>query len=187
MKRCSLCKIEKLHSEFYRDVDHNDGLRSRCKSCLSGVESARKRNSGYFASEKYRSQRRARDRALYAAARSIGPEHPGYWRYTYQRRTPDRQRYERKLFLNRRRLALKKGAAGCYEQAEWEALKRRYGFTCPACLRVEPAIVLTVDHVVPLSKGGSNNIENIQPLCRACNSRKHTETFLYPIPNLLAA
>lgn len=31
---------------------------------------------------------------------------------------------------------------------------------------------LTVDHVLPLSKGGSSDLYNLQILCRACNSRK---------------
>ena len=35
---------------------------------------------------------------------------------------------------------------------------------------------MTIDHVHPLSRGGSNNIENLVPACRSCNSRKQNKT-----------
>ena len=88
--------------------------------------------------------------------------------------------YERKLYLNNRRRAKLLNATGSHTQGEWELLKRQYGNICPACEKPEPDIVLTEDHIIPLSKGGSDYIENIQPLCRSCNSRKHTESIIYP-------
>ena len=89
------------------------------------------------------------------------------------------KRYEKKLYLNARRRARKKGAEGSHTFGEWELLKEQLGFTCPACGRGEPEVTLTQDHIIPLSKGGSDYIENIQPLCKGCNSEKWTEVKSY--------
>jgi len=55
---------------------------------------------------------------------------------------------------------------------------RRAGKRCELCgvaegdSRYEDRLPLHVDHIVPRSKGGSNEIENLQVLCRACNIGK---------------
>lgn len=56
----------------------------------------------------------------------------------------------------------------------WQVLQRDH-FTCRACGRspaLTPGVVLHVDHVVPFSKGGTTDIENLQTLCDRCNYGK---------------
>lgn len=64
---------------------------------------------------------------------------------------------------------------GKYTINEWNELKALYNYMCVGCGCKEPAIKLTADHKIPISKGGSNFIDNIQPLCKKCNSFKHTK------------
>ena len=62
-------------------------------------------------------------------------------------------------------------------QLRYEALKRA-GKRCELCgveegdSNYENRLPLHVDHIVQRSKGGSNDIENLQVLCRACNLGK---------------
>lgn len=82
-------------------------------------------------------------------------------------------KYEKPYSALRRKRMVE--APGSHTSYEWERLKIQYGFACPCCKKKEPEIKLTKDHVIPLSKGGSHYIENIQPLCKYCNSKKHNK------------
>lgn len=44
--------------------------------------------------------------------------------------------------------------------------------TCNACGANESEAKMTIDHIVPRIRGGTDHIANLQPLCQPCNSRK---------------
>lgn len=92
----------------------------------------------------------------------------------YYRRNPEKFKP-----LYHKRRAMKLGNGGTYTSQEWRNLCVRYNHTCLCCGKQEPEIKLTPDHVTPLSKGGRNDIANIQPLCRACNISKNARTIDY--------
>ena len=53
---------------------------------------------------------------------------------------------------------------------------KRDKFTCQYCGRSAPEIILEVDHIIPVSKGGDNNIMNLVTSCRDCNRGKGKRT-----------
>jgi len=49
---------------------------------------------------------------------------------------------------------------------------KRDNFTCRYCGRKTPDVILEVDHVIPKSKGGKDEIENLVTSCFECNRGK---------------
>jgi 5-methylcytosine-specific restriction endonuclease McrA len=78
-----------------------------------------------------------------------------------------------------RRHARQMGARGSHSLRDWLNLKLQHGNRCLACGQQEPAVKLTRDHIVPLIAGGTNFIDNIQPLCGPCNSSKSVKVIDY--------
>ena len=79
---------------------------------------------------------------------------------------------EKSNFVKQQYKIRKRQAKGHFSFEEWEALKKKKDFTCMLCGKKEPEIKLEADHIVPLTKNGTNYISNIQPLCRSCNASK---------------
>ena len=75
----------------------------------------------------------------------------------------------------------KANVQGSFTDKEWFALCAKYNYTCLSCLKREPEIILTIDHIVPISKGGTGDIDNIQPLCLSCNCSKFDKIIDYRI------
>ncbi|HSN23714.1 MAG TPA: HNH endonuclease signature motif containing protein [Methylomicrobium sp.] len=109
-------------------------------------------------------------------------QHAEYERTRRQERQRNDPEYHKRLMdlakrgWHKRRARLA-GNGGSYTRSEWRRLCDYYEHRCVCCGGKFHR--LTVDHVIPLSKGGSNYIRNIQPLCRSCNSKKHDKEIDY--------
>ncbi|MGB3514212.1 MAG: HNH endonuclease [Microcoleaceae cyanobacterium] len=45
-------------------------------------------------------------------------------------------------------------------------------YHCKSCGQTGNETELTIDHIIPLATGGTNDISNLQTLCRCCNQKK---------------
>ena len=68
----------------------------------------------------------------------------------------------------------------------------RDGFTCRYCGKMAPDVELQVDHIYPVSKGGTNSLDNLVAACVECNSGKSNgvlkhipDTIKNPEPQML--
>lgn len=133
----------------------NDTDKHKCSTCLL---KERKYHKQYRVDNKNKiqdSQKRsmAKKPELYKAIKHK----------TYENHKEDWYRWTRE---RRARLL---SADGSYTKQEWKDLLGFYGGKCLSCGSTDR---VEADHVIPLSRGGSNYIDNIQPLCRICNASK---------------
>lgn len=109
-----------------------------------------------------------------------------YSRQYYAEHREERLAYHRKWAAENRDVAntakinyrtRKRDNEGSFTTKEWKDLCEKYGNKCLCCDVTDKP--LTVDHVIPIKKGGSSNIENLQPLCKSCNSSKRDKIIDY--------
>lgn len=81
---------------------------------------------------------------------------------------------ERNKVINAKRRAALKEAEGSYTLAEIRQLLVRQKHKCVNC-HASLRDGYHADHIMPLSLGGSNYIENIQLLCQPCNNSKYNK------------
>jgi 5-methylcytosine-specific restriction endonuclease McrA len=93
-------------------------------------------------------------------------------RAQYMKSHPEKQRLQ-----TQKRRALKYGNTPVSElltEVQWRDILNMYGDRCVYCGRKMKK--LTMDHVIPLAKGGKHLKDNVVPCCRACNCKKNARS-----------
>lgn len=90
----------------------------------------------------------------------------------------DSSRRIQRISESKRRSKLAK-AQGSHTWEQWCEVVRANGNKCLCCFRGGTARSLHRDHVVSINQGGGNSIENVQPLCKRCNSSKKNRSIDY--------
>lgn len=112
--------------------------------------------------------------------------HPDLW-YARSRawllRDAERRSASDAVSKSRRRARVHAAPRNDLTRAEWEIIKAHYGHRCVYCGRKMQR--LTMDHILPLAKGGSHTLSNVVPACRSCNARKNAGPPPVPVQPLL--
>lgn len=163
-KTCSRCKKTLPSNKFSKQNSSKDGLQSQCKTCV--VEYRRN----------IRAKNRATDIKYYYNHREEQKARSRMWQFTHKE-----HQYELVRTGNRRRKARLKENGGSFTDTQWKELMADYGNSCASCGNPKPY----PEHIVPVCKGGSGNIDNIQPLCMKCNREKFTKSTDYRYDHIL--
>lgn len=157
---CSRCQQTKDASAFGVDRRRRFGHYPFCNECR---KDERRQRAPQIRIENRRSYLRCPEKYIESSRKWV-------------KANPRRRKESSQLYAHRRR-AWKRGGTGAFTQQEWVVLCEQYDNRCLCCGRSD--VRLSPDHIVPLSRGGSNTIDNIQPLCRDCNAHKFTQTIDY--------
>ena len=193
-KICRACGEWKPFSEFREKKCYADKLHVLCRPCDRTDARDYARRNAQKQSEYQRNRRAAnpeRVHAIEAASRQRRKPWASSKKRSYQKQYHEsyrvmnhdriRQNQNRWNHLNwdrymanqlagkhARRARLQQNG-GSYTFKEWRELCDKYGNACLCCGKKS---LLTVDHVKPIILGGSNFIDNLQPLCITCNLKK---------------
>ena len=66
---------------------------------------------------------------------------------------------------------------GTHTADQWQHLVDELGGRCAKCGGYGSSVALQKDHITPIYQGGSDGIDNLQPLCTPCNAAKGPESF----------
>lgn len=191
LKKCGKCHVIKDIEQFGKCKGRPDGRHPTCKECRREyarqnrdkiaeykrsyylnnkdkiLESQKMRYSlGLGTHREYRIKNRDRISKYNRLYRSSNIEKCRELNFKWKQNNLDRVR----IIEARRRVRISGNAIESLPSDFWQTMLEFYGERCmvPGCTNIE----LTLDHIIPVSKGGAHAIDNFQILCKSHNSSK---------------
>ena len=183
----------------YREI-HKEELRSYHAAYgaayyATNIEETRARHRAYAATHREESNRA--NVARHAAKREeINAKHRVYYEANKEQRSAKIKAYRKshpeigQAASSRRRARLAAAPVNDLTPPQWEAIKQHYNYRCVYCPDTcwhcrQKKHKLTLDHIIPISKGGSHTASNIVPACSTCNKKKNAGPPPRPVQPLL--
>lgn len=163
MRTCAVCRIEK-------PLDQYSPRNRYCRECRNTRSRKSNITNDQLAKARARYQRCVLKQP--AKARTNANARSRKWRA----KNPDTV-----LEYGKQRRARKKGAP-IVERISRSTIIKRDNSTCYLCSRKLEPPEITLDHVIPLVRGGHHTADNLRVACRSCNSRKGARMPATPLP-----
>ncbi len=169
MKYCPRCNSTKPLEDFNKNKNRCDEYQGYCRPCQNS------RNVQW--KEDNRARYLAQKKARYENNKEKHNEGVRRW----QKENPEKvaainarytQNHKEKVYFknHRRRIKIKSNALVVLDKE----IKRLYSSNCIHCGTTEN---ITMDHLIPVSRGGRHSIGNIVPMCQKCNFSKHSKLY----------
>ena len=163
--RCDPCKA--AAAAYTRDMRakrklnvpaHDEGSRHMYANFGCRCDACKLANAAYLAEFR---QRPGKQEIAREASRRWALEHPDEF--------AERVRRIQRRNGPKRKIRMLNGDTRAVSERDWLRLCARHDFRCFYC---DEKKKLTMDHIVPISRGGRHSIGNLIPACQSCNSRK---------------
>lgn len=182
-KACNLCGEKKSPEEFYRNAGTKDGLGSCCKRCsidkarrarLADPERARRHDRAYRARnlEKVRAKGRARYWRDVEASRERSRAWAAANRDYFKAWRADHDACMKAHYKAKRAKRLQVLVGSIDVVAIWDGRCGICGLDLDPNLRFPDRLSKSIDHIVPLARGGTHTQDNVQWAHLGCNSAK---------------
>jgi hypothetical protein len=177
-KICGHCKREKPKTEFTRSNNLKCGFSVDCKECQNRFRETKNQHRRINQKNKeYNKQYKKTDAGKITEAKYRNTDK---WKITQEKyNNSDKRKMVSIRYAHRRRLLVEENG-GDFTLENWNTLCERFGNKCLCCGERR---TLTIDHVIPVTLGGRNDIGNLQPLCRICNTKKGQKIIDYRTEN----